>query len=154
MTCKYGTGEPQERLNNVFYFGSTRLDKACFYIFRKEIETMRTIIAGSRHITDYSILERILLESGVISGISEIVSGGARGVDALGEAWGGAHGLPVRRFPADWKRFGRRAGYIRNAAMLDYADILILIWDGRSAGSRMMLRLAKKADIFTLSYVV
>ena len=115
---------------------------------------MRVIIAGSRTIADYSILERILTESGIMSGISEVVSGGARGVDALGESWGRAHGLPVRVFPAEWTRFGRRAGYIRNAAMIEYADILLVIWDGHSRGSRMILDLAQAADIFTLSYVV
>jgi hypothetical protein len=79
--------------------------------------------------------------------VSEIVSGTAHGVDRLGEAWANAHSINIKRFPADWDTYGRRAGFIRNAEMADYADGLILIWDGKSHGSKMMLNLALDRDL-------
>ena len=47
--------------------------------------------------------------------------------------------LKVTRFPADWNKYGRRAGFIRNAAMADYADILWAFWDGESHGTKNMI---------------
>nr|WP_232337682.1 DUF2493 domain-containing protein [Deinococcus arboris] len=53
--------------------------------------------------------------------VSEVISGGAKGTDATGEAWAAAGGYPVRRFPADWHRYGRTAGLRRNRQMAEYA---------------------------------
>lgn len=100
---------------------------------------MRTIIAGSRTISDTSILYKLDL----IWNISEVVSGGARGVDMMGEAWAFDMGIPVKRFPANWTKFGRSAGHIRNAEMAMYADALVAIWDGVSKGTANMIDLAR-----------
>lgn len=93
---------------------------------------MKVIIAGSRGITDYAIVERAIRESGFQ--ITEVVSGTARGVDRLGERWAAEHGIPVAPFPADWK-IGKNAGILRNAQMAEYAEAAIIIWDGSSNGS-------------------
>ncbi len=76
--------------------------------------------------------------------ITEVVSGGAAGVDALGEAWARRQGLPVRRFEADWDRHKRFAGHVRNTEMAAYADALIAVWDGTSRGTRDMIALARR----------
>jgi len=74
----------------------------------------------------------------------EIVSGRARGIDILGERYAKENNLKLKLFPADWDQYGKRAGYLRNKQMAEYADALILIWDGKSRGSQMMLELAKQ----------
>lgn len=108
--------------------------------------TNKTIIAGSRHITDYALVT--LAVDMVSFKVSEVVSGGARGVDALGERFARENGLPLKKFPADWKKHGRRyAGFIRNKDMADYADALIAIWDGKSKGTLDMIKQAKKAGL-------
>lgn len=80
---------------------------------------MRAIIAGSRDINDYALLEKAIDESGF--DISEVVSGGANGVDKLGERWARERGIPVKKFPAEWDKYGRAAGPIRNGEMAQYA---------------------------------
>ena len=94
---------------------------------------MKTIIAGSRNIADYRIVERTVKESGFT--ITEVVSGCSRGVDRLGEEWAGRHSIPVKKFPAEWDRYGKSAGPRRNEQMVAYAEALITIWDGQSRGT-------------------
>lgn len=103
---------------------------------------MKVIIAGSRGITDYKIVARAVVESGYK--ITEVVSGGARGVDRLGERFASNHDLPVEKFPANWDRYGKSAGYRRNQDMACYADALVAVWDGKSRGTRNMIALANK----------
>jgi hypothetical protein len=76
--------------------------------------------------------------------ISEVVSGGARGIDQLGERWARDSGVPIKTFEPNWDKFGRSAGMIRNVEMARYADALIAIWDGKSRGTRHMIEQAKK----------
>ena len=75
--------------------------------------------------------------------ISEVVSGGARGIDQLGEAWAFTGNVPLRQFRPDWKGLGLRAGYERNKQMGDYADALIAVWDGQSRGTKQMIEYMK-----------
>lgn len=98
---------------------------------------VRLIIAGSRRIFDYDILESELCEPGFC--IREIVSGGAQGVDRLGERWARAYGFGVKRFVPDWEKYGRSAGYLRNEKMAQYADALLAVWDGESKGTAHMI---------------
>lgn len=103
---------------------------------------MKTIIAGSRTIEDYAAVEAAITASGFA--ISQVVSGCARGVDTLGEQWAESQGIPIERFPAKWKQYGRRAGPIRNNEMVSYAQALIAIWDGRSDGTRHIINAARR----------
>lgn len=73
-----------------------------------------------------------------ITEASEIVSGKAKGIDTSGEWFADRVGLPVKSFPADWDKHNKAAGHIRNKQMADYADALLLIWDGESRGSSNM----------------
>lgn len=106
---------------------------------------MHTIIAGSRSITDYEIVKQAIVDSGFT--ITEVVSGCANGVDQLGEQWAEEHGIPIKRFPADWNKYGRSAGYKRNAQMAAYAEALVAVWDCRSRGTRNMLDLARQRGL-------
>ena len=106
---------------------------------------MKVIIAGSRHIMDYAALKEFVEE--VAWPIEEVVSGGCRGVDQLGEQWADENGLPSKVMHADWVSYGREAGELRNRDMAHYADALILLWDGKSPGASCMLRESAKAGI-------
>lgn len=101
---------------------------------------MKLIIAGSRTINDFSIVYEAfadLIRNKLLS-ITEIVSGCAIGVDTLAIKLGNILDIPVKKFPADWNKYGKSAGYKRNQQMAEYADILLLIWDGQSKGSKHM----------------
>ena len=107
---------------------------------------MKTIIAGSRSITDFSIVEEVVEKSGWKNKITEVVSGCARGVDKLGEMWARNHGIPVKRFPADWDKHGRSAGYRRNIDMAKYGDALVAVWRSNSKGTANMVNTMKRLD--------
>ena len=68
---------------------------------------MKTIIAGSRSITEFNHVFTAIKKSGF--NITEIVSGTAKGVDGLGELYGKNFNIPVKQFPADWNQYGKRA---------------------------------------------
>jgi len=106
---------------------------------------MKTIIAGSRQIEDTEALAKTIADAGW--DIEQVVSGTCRGVDVMGEEWGKSNDVDVRQFPADWLTHGRIAGELRNRDMANYADGLILLWDGKSPGASCMLREANKAGI-------
>jgi hypothetical protein len=98
---------------------------------------MKTIIAGSRNINNYSLLCRVMKD--VPWEITEVVCGKARGVDTLGERWAHEHGIPVKEFPADWDTHGKAAGPIRNKQMAEYADALVALRLNKSAGTTHMI---------------
>lgn len=98
---------------------------------------MKVIIAGSRSITCLGIVPRVVKESGF--DVTEVVCGMARGVDTLGKLWAEFNHIPVAEFPADWDYHGKKAGFVRNSEMADYADALIAIWDGQSKGTAHMI---------------
>ena len=108
---------------------------------------MRTIIAGSRGIYGAQALQ--LIGRGVtLMGVmpTVVISGCARGVDTAGEEWAKARGIPVERYPADWDRYGRSAGFHRNAEMAKVAHALIAVWDGVSRGTAHMIQEARRRD--------
>jgi hypothetical protein len=120
---------------------------------------MKTIIAGSRHLAAYKDQYRVWLvadaveKSGWRDKITEIVSGGARGIDLAGELYAESVDIPVKRFIPDWS-IGKYAGPKRNGEMSLYADALILIWDGKSRGSANMLQQAKDLGLEIYEYIV
>ena len=102
---------------------------------------MKVIVAGSRSIYEaYRVEAAIEASPWLKAGRNdELVSGGARGVDYLGERWARERGILVKQFLADWDKYGKRAGFIRNKEMAEYADALIAVWDGESCGTENMI---------------
>jgi hypothetical protein len=113
---------------------------------------MKVIIAGSRSCLEHGHVHNAIEDSGFEMDITEVVSGTARGVDQMGERWAIANRIPIRRFPADWEKHGRSAGFRRNIQMADYADALIAVWDGQSHGTQHMIRIAQEAGLRVFVY--
>lgn len=105
---------------------------------------MRTIVAGSRDFSDYKLLKGILL---CYPDITTIVSGRARGADSLGERFALEQGIPIDLYPADWKKYGKSAGYRRNIEMAKNADRLVAFWDGESRGTKHMIDISEKEEL-------
>lgn len=104
----------------------------------------RVIIAGTRTYDDYASLKAYAdYKLSRIEDDIEIVSGGARGADALGEMYAREKGYSIKRFQAEWDRYGKSAGPRRNEVMAKYADALLAYWDGESRGTKSMIELAK-----------
>ena len=106
---------------------------------------MRVIIAGGRDINDFDLVLDAVEDSGF--DIDTVVSGGARGVDHMGEIFASEMNLKLNVYEADWERNGRAAGPIRNRKMAENADALIAIWDGKSRGTKNMIETAKKLGL-------
>lgn len=125
---------------------------------------MKVIIAGSREFDDYeklcSYCDYLLQDKDNI----EIVSGKARGADALGERYAKERGYPIKPFPAAWddiedkpeheiginkagKQYWKKAGYVRNEDMAAYADALIAFWLNMSKGTQHMINTANDYDL-------
>jgi len=116
---------------------------------------MRTIIAGSRTIKDFKVLKRAVEQSDF--NVTEIISGGAYGADKLGEDYAKMADIDLTVFHANWRKYGKSAGYRRNERMAVYASNdkskrggLIALWDGESRGTKNMIELAElyKLKIF------
>lgn len=118
---------------------------------------LRVIIAGSRGFGqglmskgDFEIMTKCLDE--VLGKAREngdcivILSGTARGADRMGEAYAKLRGYECEQYPADWDKYGRSAGYNRNAFMARNATHLITFWDGESRGTMHMQDIMKKME--------
>lgn len=128
---------------------------------------MKIIIAGSRWIgceSDDKARWELLEEKQVIydairdglryfgmeASTCSYILGGATGVDTVAEDWVDSNGLEKRVFLPNWRGQGRAAGHIRNAEMAQEASPdggLILVWDGKSAGSHGMRKIALAEDL-------
>lgn len=100
---------------------------------------MKVLVAGSRGIS-HDISKYIPKET------TMIISGGAAGVDTLAEKYADEHGIPKLIIRPDYKNFGRIAPILRNHKMIDMADMVIAVWDGRSRGTKDVIEYAIKND--------
>lgn len=112
-----------------------------------EKERMRLAIVGSREFTDFDYMEKWVIHTitndiGIT--VEQIVSGGARGADRLAENFAWKHHIPLQIFPANWNKYGKKAGYLRNIEIVDNSDFVIAFWNGESKGTKMTIDLAKK----------
>lgn len=109
---------------------------------------MKVIIAGPRYVTDFAIVKQAVKQSGF--DITQVVSGGARGVDTLGELWAETNGVKFIRFPAEWNKYGKAAGPIRNKQMAEYVapdGALVAVYDGSSRGTGDMIKRATSLNL-------
>ena len=112
---------------------------------------MHIAVIGSRNYTDYYGLETVLdefIESkcGSLYNECQIVSGGATGADTLAEMYANAKDMSIVIFRAEWKKYGRGAGFKRNKDIIDKADVVFAFWDGKSTGTKNSIELAEKAN--------
>jgi len=106
---------------------------------------MRVIIAGGRDFSNYDYLVDAIEESGYK--ITTVISGHATGADTLGEIYADDNDIPLEVYPADWSKYGKVAGFIRNAQMADVADSAVIMWDGKSNGTKNMVQEMKKRGL-------
>lgn len=102
----------------------------------------KIIIAGGRDFNDYQAVEKEAEKYD----IDIVVCGMAKGADTLGRAYAEKFKIGLKKFPADWIKFGKRAGILRNCHMGNYADGLIAFWDGKSKGTEHMISYMRKLE--------
>lgn len=99
---------------------------------------MKVAVIGSRGLTVDNLGDYIP------EGTDEIVSGGAKGIDTCAAEFARANNLKLTEFLPDYKRFGKGAPLKRNITIIEYADIIVAFWDGKSKGTVFVIENAKK----------
>lgn len=114
---------------------------------------MKVLACGSRSWTDYGAIQ------GALSGLVEergpfvVIHGAARGADRLAGAAARRLDFEVIEYPADWKRYGRRAGYVRNEEMLAAGpDLVVAFHRDGSRGTAHTIRLARDKGVEVVIY--
>lgn len=103
---------------------------------------MRLVIFGGRDFTDINRMSKdlaILYAQSIITNDVILVCGMARGADITGYNIFKNLGLPIETYPADWTKYGRSAGFRRNAEMAAISDVGMGYWDGESKGTKHMI---------------
>ena len=99
---------------------------------------MKIAIIGSRNLyVDH-------LEDFLPKGCTEIVSGGARGIDQSAAEFARANAIRLTEFLPQYSIYGKAAPILRNRQIVDYADHVLAFWDGKSSGTQWVIRYCEK----------
>ncbi len=109
-------------------------------------EQIKLAIVGSRTFNDLQIFYKCLQILKVDYDIIKIISGGAKGADTLGEQYADINNIPKLILIADWKQYGKRAGFIRNIDIIKNCTHCLAFWDGESHGTKHDLELCKQQN--------
>ena len=102
---------------------------------------MRVAVVGSRQ------LKVDNLEKFLPSDVTEIVSGGARGVDTSAADYAKRNGLKLTVFLPDYNQYGRSAPIRRNVDIINNSDLVLAFWDGASRGTRFVIEYCRKHNV-------
>ena len=102
---------------------------------------MKVAVIGSRGLT-VNDLGKYLPED-----TTEIVSGGAKGIDTCARDYALSHDLKLTEFLPEYSRYGRGAPLKRNLQIIEYADVVIAFWDGKSRGTKYVIDNCKKLGV-------
>lgn len=102
---------------------------------------MKVAVVGSRGLT-INDLEKYLPE-----GTTEIISGGARGVDACAREYAIAHGIKLTEFLPEYEKYGKSAPLKRNITIIESADIVLAFWDGKSRGTKFVIDKCRRLGV-------
>ena len=105
---------------------------------------MRIVVCGSRIISNRILILDAIRSYRFYENISEIVTGGAIGVDEIADKIAGELKFDRTIMYPNWEKYGKKAGFLRNKKMIEYANGLIAIWDGKSKGTKHSINLAEK----------
>jgi hypothetical protein len=113
---------------------------------------MKILVCGGRDFNNRAIADVHL--DAFANNETTIIHGAARGADSLADAWAKDNGVTVKAYPADWNKYGKRAGYIRNVQMLNEGkpDLVIAFPGGK--GTDMMIMLAQSANVRVMEIFV
>lgn len=117
------------------------------YIYFESEFYMKTAIIGSRAL----IVEA--LEKYLPKGTTEIVSGGAKGIDTCAKQFAIKQNIPFTEFLPQYSLYGRNAPLVRNALIAEYSDIIIAFWDQCSKGTAYTVKYAESIGKTVLVYI-
>ena len=111
-------------------------------------ENINLMVCGSRSITDkewvFSQMEAFWYWNAACYDDVTLIEGGATGVDSLAKEYAQENDWFIKEFPANWKKYGKSAGYRRNKDMVHNCDLCLILWDGKSKGTQHDIELCEK----------
>ena len=117
------------------------------YIDYKGALLMKVAIIGSRNLYVNDLQKFIPSET------TEIVSGGAKGIDTCAARYAISHNIKLTVFLPEYNRYGRAAPLKRNLKIIEYADLVIAFWDGKSKGTKYVIDNCKKQNIELIIHI-
>lgn len=102
---------------------------------------MKVAVVGSRNLTINNLGDYLPEDT------TEIVSGGARGIDRCARAYAKTHNIKLTEFLPQYEIYGRAAPLKRNLQIIRYADMVLAFWDGKSRGTRFVIENCKKENV-------
>lgn len=99
-------------------------------------------ICGSRDITDINL--DLFIDP---THVGCVISGGANGIDTLAEHWAKRNKIEFIAYLAQWNKFGKKAGIMRNHEMVEFCDYVFAFWNGKSKGTLDTILYAKKLNV-------
>ena len=109
---------------------------------------MRVAVIGSRGLQIENLGDYLPLET------TEIISGGAKGVDICAREYAQRHGLKLTEYLPEYSQYGRAAPLKRNITIIENADLVMAFWDGRSCGTKYVIDNCKKRNIPLKIYIL
>ena len=109
---------------------------------------MKVAVIGSRRLQIENLGDYLPL------GTTEIVSGGAKGIDACAREYAQQHGLRLTEYLPEYNRYGRAAPLKRNITIIENADLILAFWDGKSRGTKYVIDNCKKRNIPLKIYIL
>lgn len=107
------------------------------------------LICGSRSIKNLNISRYIRPQS-----CGAIVHGDAIGVDAVADSWAKVNNIETIIYKPNYKIYGRRAPLVRDEEMVDFVDVVISFWDGKSKGTAYTFNYAKKKNCKVIIHLI
>ncbi len=101
---------------------------------------MKIAVIGSRSITTVDLAAFLPAD------VTEIISGGAKGVDTCAAAYAESHGIPLTVIKPEYEKYKRGAPLKRNETIVDRADAVLAFWDGTSHGTKYVIDYCRKTD--------
>lgn len=109
---------------------------------------MKLAIIGSRSLC-VNDLEKYIPED-----ITEIVSGGAKGIDSCAKSYALSKGLPYTEFLPEYNKYGRAAPIVRNKSIVAYADVVLVFWNGKSKGTKSVIDFCEKSATKSIIHII
>lgn len=117
-------------------------------IIKCKILNMKVAVVGSRGIKELNLKQYLP------NNVSEIISGGAKGVDSIARDYAQKEGIPLREIFPDYKLYKKAAPLRRNIDIIIAADIVYVFWDGESKGSEFVIKKCEQFEIPCVVFII
>lgn len=101
---------------------------------------MKIAVIGSRNLIINNLGDYLPIN------VTEIISGGAKGIDSCAKKYALEKGIKLTEFYPEYQKYGKGAPLRRNLQIIDYADIVLAFWDGKSRGTKFVIEQCRKKE--------